>query len=223
MIRKSISMADQVFDQIEDDIINGKLERGKIVTEGKLAAELGISRTPVREALARLEHDHMITPTGSGMMIVGISDEDAACIYDIRERIEGLAAALAAKNATDEELREMKDTLDLQEYYISKEDFDNGGEMNKKFHEILNKSSKSPILHQTLHELHRKVRRYRKNATYNKNDASTSYKEHVALYDAIAAHDEKRAEELAIEHVRHARVRMVKSMEKSMETKGAAE
>lgn len=215
MIRnRSVSIADQVFEQIEDEIINGTLERGRVVTEGKLAAELGISRTPVREALARLAQDHMVEPTGAGMKIVGISDEDAECIYDIRERIEGLSSALAARNISAEELKELKEALDLQEYYISKEDFDNGGEMNKRFHEVLNRASKSSILYHTLQELHRKVRRYRKNATYNMADARASYEEHVEMYEAIAAHDDIKAETAAINHVKHARVRMQKSMSK---------
>lgn len=71
---KTISLADQVFEHLENDILSGKYSRGESLTESKLSAELGVSRTPIREALRRLEQEHLIEESPKGMVVVGIRD-----------------------------------------------------------------------------------------------------------------------------------------------------
>ena len=71
---KSTSLADQVFDKLENDIIHGLYAKGEILTELKLVEQLGVSRTPIREALRRLEQERLITDTGKGSMVLGIRD-----------------------------------------------------------------------------------------------------------------------------------------------------
>ena len=91
---RTVSLADQVFEKLEDDIITGVYARGEILTELKLVETLGVSRTPVREALRRLEHERLVRETGKGTMVLGITAEDLMDIMDIRIRIEGLALDL---------------------------------------------------------------------------------------------------------------------------------
>ena len=67
---KTVSLADQVFERMETDILSGKYQRGEILTESKLSAELGVSRTPIREALRRLEQEHIIEETGKGSLVL---------------------------------------------------------------------------------------------------------------------------------------------------------
>ena len=102
---KTVSLADQVFEHIETDILSGKYQRGEILTESRLCAELGVSRTPIREALRRLEQEHLIEETGKGSVVVGITEKDLADIFMIREQLEGMVAALAAENRTEEQFR----------------------------------------------------------------------------------------------------------------------
>ena len=97
---KSTSLADQVFDKLENDIIQGIYKRGELLTELKLVEQLGVSRTPIREALRRLEQERLIEDTGKGSRVLGITKEDLEDIMNIRQRIEGLAAYYAAKNIT---------------------------------------------------------------------------------------------------------------------------
>ena len=78
---KTVSLADQVFEHLETDILSGKYGRGEILTESKLSAELGVSRTPIREALRRLEQEHIIEETGKGSVVIGITDKDLEDIY----------------------------------------------------------------------------------------------------------------------------------------------
>ena len=97
---KTVSLADQVFERLEDDIITGVYPRGEILTELKLVEVLGVSRTPIREALRRLEQERLIAESGKGSVVLGITQEDLMDIMDIRQRVEGLAAFYAAKRIT---------------------------------------------------------------------------------------------------------------------------
>ncbi|MBQ6036229.1 MAG: GntR family transcriptional regulator, partial [Lachnospiraceae bacterium] len=100
VLHKPVSLADQIFDRLETDILTEKYPKGTILTEIGLSEELGVSRTPVREALSRLEQEHIIENAGKGMRVIGISEEDIQVVYEIREKIEGMAASACAKNCT---------------------------------------------------------------------------------------------------------------------------
>ena len=101
---KNVSLADQVYEVLENDILSGKYARGDILTESKLCEKLGVSRTPIREALRRLEQENLIKETVKGSLVVGISEKDLDDIFIIREQLEGLAAASAAENFNDEQI-----------------------------------------------------------------------------------------------------------------------
>ena len=108
---KTISLADQVFEHIENDILSGKYTRGEIITEGKLSAELGVSRTPIREALRRLSQEHLIEESGKGSVVIGISEKDLDDIFLVRKQLECLAVSMAATNSTPEQLDELKEEV----------------------------------------------------------------------------------------------------------------
>ena len=110
---KPISIADQVFEQLERDILTGKYPQGEVLSEMRLSSELGVSRTPIREAIRRLEQEHILEDTSRGLVVVGISRQDMLDIYEIRRQLEGLAAKRAAGCITEETLAAMKETLDL--------------------------------------------------------------------------------------------------------------
>ena len=109
---KPISIADQVFEQLERDILTGKYPQGEVLSEMRLSSELGVSRTPIREAIRRLEQEHILEDTSRGLVVVGISRQDMLDIYEIRRQLEGLAAKRAAASVTDDVLSEMKEVLD---------------------------------------------------------------------------------------------------------------
>ena len=101
---RTVTLADQVFERLESDIIQGVYPRGEVLTELRLVEQLNVSRTPIREALRRLEQEHLIADTGKGSVVLGITAEDLVDIMDIRGKIEGLASYYAAKNAAPEGL-----------------------------------------------------------------------------------------------------------------------
>ena len=93
MEHKTVSIADQVFEILEKDILTGVYARGEILTETKLSEKLGVSRTPIREALRRLEQERLVVGTSRGMRVVGLDMKDIEDIYEIRSRARGRRAS----------------------------------------------------------------------------------------------------------------------------------
>ncbi len=198
---KSISLADQVFERLESEILTGKYQRGEILTEMRLVADLGVSRTPVRESLRRLEQEHIIEISTKGIVVLGVTEQDLEDIFSIRMKIEGLASHNAALRITDEELAELKETLELQEFYVTKQDPERIKVMDSKFHQLIYRFCGSTVLYDTLMPLHKKVQKYRKASVENNSRALQSAKEHRAIYEAIVAHNAALAEEYTTAHI----------------------
>lgn len=207
---KHISIADQIFDKLEQDILIGKYARGELLTEVRLSEELGVSRTPIREALRRLEQEHIIEETSRGAVVVGISRQDIADMYDIRMLVESEAAERAARSITEEGLGQMKGILDLQRFYADKaasdgsDNSDSIKNYDSEFHNLLYEYS-GKAFRDTLAPIHKKMIRYRKAAVRNSGRARESVAEHEAIYEALKAHDGARAKELMREHTKNAR------------------
>ena len=202
---KSISLADQVFERLETDILSGRYQPGDVLTELKLVSDLGVSRTPIREALRRLEQEHIIEISQKGILVLGVSQKDLEDILEIRSRIEGLAAYMAALNITDEQLEELREAVDLQEFYVPKKDAVRINGMDSKFHRLIYRFSGSVPLYDTLMPLHKKVLKYRKASVENEVRSAHSMQEHRAIFDAIAAHDAPLAEERMKAHIANAK------------------
>ena len=205
MEHRMISIADQVFEELEREILSGVYERGEILTEIKLSERMGVSRTPIREALRRLTQEHIIEPTSKGVKVIGISRDDIADICEIRLRLEGMAARWAAERADEEGIKALKDALDLQEFYTNKGDAESIKNEDTRFHQTIYALCGSPSMRDTLEPLHRKLLKYRRVSVTSPSRAKLSLQEHRNIYEAIAAHDGKRAEELTILHVKNAR------------------
>lgn len=206
---KTISLADQVFEHLENDILSGKYPRGEVLTETRLSSELGVSRTPVREALRRLEQEHIIAETPKGSVVVGITEKDLADIFMIRKSLECQAAALAAQNRTEEQLQELREALEFQEFYLEKQDAERIKIQDSRFHEILYKLSGSTAYYDTLVPLHKKIQRYRRASIESRSRAAASVEEHRNIFRAVEAGDPSLAAEYASQHVENAYQHMI--------------
>jgi len=206
---KSISLADQVFDKLETDILSGKYTRGEILTEAKLSEELGVSRTPVREAIRRLSSEHIIKESTKGIIVVGIGEKELADILDIRIKIEGDAARKTAENITEEQLAELKETLDLQKFYFNRENSENTRVMDSRFHEMIYEFSGSTVYYHALLPLHKKIQKYRKVTFENHGLGEISILEHEEIYNAIASGDGEKASALITNHVINTKKRIL--------------
>ena len=209
-MEKSISIADIVFEKIEDAILSGEFAVGDVMTELKLCELLKVSRTPVREALSRLRQEGLIRESGKGAVVVGVSEDDLFDIYEVRMRTEGLAAARCAEVITDEQLKKLAETLELQEFYTAKNQPDSIKKLDSEFHEQIYSYCGSRTLETLLCELHRKVKKYRKTSVSNPDRALMAVKEHREIFEAISAHDAKLAEKLTEKHIKNARESIMK-------------
>lgn len=203
------SLADQVYEKLENDIILGVYPRGEILTELKLVEQLGVSRTPIREALRRLEQEHLIADTGKGSAVLGITVADLEDIMNIRQHIEALAAYYATRNMTPERLKELSHIMDLQDFYYEKWDVDRLRQVDDSFHDSICYFSQRNVIIATLLPLHRKTRRYRKIAMEDKWRTDNTLKEHHGIFDAIAAGDAELARERTAKHIENAKLHMV--------------
>ncbi|MBR4761951.1 MAG: GntR family transcriptional regulator [Clostridia bacterium] len=210
MDHKTVSLADQVFENLENDILSGKYQRGELLTESRLSQILGVSRTPIREALRRLSQERIIAETGKGSIVLGITEDDLKDIFYIRRKIEAKCAAQAAKNRTEEQLSELREAVEFQEFYLAKKDPDKIKLMDSRFHETIYRMSGSAVFCDVLIPLHKKIQKYRRASLSNSSRAAASVSEHRGIYDAIAEGNAKLAEQLFNKHLENAYNHMFK-------------
>lgn len=209
---KHISLADKVFMQLENEILSGKYKSGDILTEMKLSAEYGVSRTPVREAIRRLQQENLVMESGKGIVVIGISLKDLSDIYDIRIRLEGLACRWAAEKITEEQLKKIHNTLELQEFYTIKNRAENIKDMDTNFHTAIYSCCGSDTLMEILTMLHRKIQMYRKFSVETSARAKKSYEEHSQIYKALCARDGELTEKLVIRHLQNAKENLLSAL-----------
>lgn len=199
----SHSLEEQVYATLEEDILSARYKAGEALTELSLTRSLGVSRTPVRAALHRLAEEGLVSITpNKGAVVVGVSREDLVSIYDVRTRLEGLASRLAAQNITDSELSELREALELQEFYISRKDTEHLRELDTKFHYIIYKASGNRPLLKILGDLHKNIKMYRKRSLSVPGRLEQSTNEHREIYEAIANGDSALADELTSRHIK---------------------
>ncbi len=206
---RTVSLATQVFDRLEEDIITGVYARGEILTELKLVEQLGVSRTPIREALQRLEQERLIEDSGKGSVVLGITEQDLTDIMDVRYQLEGTAAYYATQNATDEELDELRKITELQEFYYSKQDFENLRRMDDRFHEVIYQLSGRNVIQDILVSMHRKSQRYRRISISHEERTQKVVQEHYAIYEAMAQRNPELSKERIMNHIARAKKSML--------------
>ena len=209
---KTVSLADQVFEKLENDIIVGIYPRGEILTELKLVEQLGVSRTPIREALRRLEQERLIADSGKGSVVLGITVEDLMDIMDIRKSVEALAAYHATRNMPPEGLKQLRHNIELQQFYYEKWDLDHLQRMDDEFHEIMCNFSCRTVIRDTLVPLHRKTKRYRKISMEDSSRVPNTLKEHKSIFQAVLEGDAQKAGELTARHIENAKEHMIERL-----------
>ena len=212
---KTASLEEQVTSTLEAEILTGKLAAGTALTEQSLSVRLGVSRTPIRAALHTLAEEGLINLVPNrGAVVVGVTREDLIDIYKIRMRLEGLASALAAERISREDLATLRESVELAEFYISKNDTEHLKELDTQFHAIIYRASGNRMLNKTLSELHRNITSYRKMSLAVPGRLERSVGEHREILAAIEGGDAERADKLTSEHVAAALENMLLTVEK---------
>ena len=209
-----LSLEERVFATLEEEILTGKLTRGESLGEKMLSERLGVSRTPIRSALARLSEEGLIkSVVNKGAVVIGITKEDIVDIYHIRMRLEGLASLIAANKITPEALGELLESVELSEFYIKKNNTEKLKELDSEFHETIYRATENKPLCKTLSELHRKIKTYRKLSLTVPGRLERSVAEHREIYEAIAAGNGELADKLTSLHVKRALDNMLSAFE----------
>lgn len=196
------SLSSRVFHTIRENILSGKYATNEELKEKTIGEELGVSRTPVREALRQLELEGLVTIIpNKGAYVVGISQKDIHDIYEIRSRLEGLCARWGAEQITKEQLDELEENIYLSDFHSSKGNSEQVVELDNKFHEILYNASGSKELRHVLLDFHHYVQRVRKITLAVPDRAVQSNAEHRKIVEALKKHDADQAEKLANEHM----------------------
>lgn len=207
------SLADRVFERLERDILSGELAENTQLSENMLSKKLGVSRTPVREALRRLEQEGLVSSeTGRGTVVLGVNRDDLCDIFEIRIKLEGMAAARAAAVITDEQLAELERVADLQQFYLSKGDPESISDADSRFHQLIYRYSSSRVLEDVLGSLHHRIQRFRRLSMESPERAERSVSEHRAILDALRGHDPGLAESMLSEHIQNARDSMLEQL-----------
>lgn len=196
------SLRGRVFSHVREDILSGKYNYGEELKENTIGQELGVSRTPVREALRQLELEGLVTIVpNKGAYVNGITLEDIKDIYEIRSYLEGLCARRACQNITGEQIEELEEIIYLSEFHAKKEHHEQLLELDNKFHEVIYAASHSKMLDHVLTDFHHYVQRVRKITLSATKRAVDSNMEHTAILEAIKERDGDKAEKLAHEHI----------------------
>ena len=196
------SLTQKVFTAMKESILSGKYQENEELREITIGKELGVSRTPVREALRQLELEGLVEIIpNKGAYVRGITAKDVQDIYLIRARLEGLCGSMAAKSITQEEIERLQEVILLSEFYEQKEDFEHLVKMDSQFHEILYEACDSKMLRHLLTDYHHYVQRTRKSSLQKQKRASKSTQEHKAIFEAVKNREEHLADELCTKHV----------------------
>lgn len=196
------SLRGRVFNKIREDILSGKYSENEELKETSIGNLLGVSRTPVREALRQLELEGLVTIIpNKGAYVNGITKKDIQDIYVIRSYLEGLCAKWACEHITKEQIDKLEEIVYLSEFHARKEHHEQILSLDNQFHQLIYEASNSKILHHVLTDFHHYVERVRKITLASESRAMNSNKEHTAILEAIRQRDGERAEALAHEHI----------------------
>jgi DNA-binding GntR family transcriptional regulator len=194
--------ADAVYRVLRNSIIEGAIAAGARLRSDALATELRVSRTPVREALRKLEAEGLVVRAGAGLMVRALSEQELTEVFYVREALEGMAARLAAENATPSEIAAIRELLEDMEAVHRRGDIGALRRLTGEFHQLVCRGSHNNRLLESLKTLLDHVRQIETSTLYNEGRPAAALEEHRSLLDAIAARDGDRAENAARAHRR---------------------
>jgi DNA-binding GntR family transcriptional regulator len=181
----------QSYEYIRDQILNGELERGTKLIEEKLAEQLGVSRTPIRESIRKLEQEGLVKQK----RVVNPTDMDLRHYFQVRILLEGFAARSAATYMNETDLNQLKTCIDIGRNGTNEEIM----EANKQFHDIIVNATNNPVMVDTIERMQSIIYLFSKTVVYHNRPFLID--EHQEIYDAIVAHNGDEAEKLMMKHI----------------------
>lgn len=208
-------LRETVCEALREAIKHGVLEPGERLMEVQLAEELGISRTPVREAIRKLEQEgYVIMIPRRGTYVSNVSVRDVKEIFEIRSALESLSTGLATMRIEPEELDRLRALLTEIEGHIQRHDIDQIVATDIEFHGLLYQVSRNDRLVAIISNLKEQLARFRTLSMSYPGRLQETLQEHRAMVEAIAAGDVEAARDAAERHMEQAEETLLKAMRK---------
>jgi len=196
-------VTDWVYEEVRQAIIELRLKPGEPLREATMAEQLGVSKTPVREALARLEQEGLVETTSfKGAVVSGYSREDLQEIYELRELLEGAAARAAATSASDDTLTRLAALVAESRRLHAKDDLEGLAELLGAFDLVIYEQVANERIRALIENLKAHLARIGRLTEEIPGRVKASVQEHAAIVDAIAARDADGAERSMRAHIR---------------------
>jgi DNA-binding GntR family transcriptional regulator len=204
-IRDYKNAREAAFEKIKEAIIKGHFKPGEKLVEQTLAQEMGVSRTPVREAIRRLEAEGFVVSIPRKGVVVSRADkEEIVQLYSIRAELEGLAARWAIENADEDDIRKLDEAISRMEETAASGDLDGVVQSNALFHDAIAQASKSRILCTLLKTLQDNIQRFRFQSLHLPGRPVAALAEHKEIVAAIKEKKAEEADHLLKEHLQNA-------------------
>lgn len=206
-------LVDDATQALREAILRGRFPAGARLRETDLARQLGISRTPIREALGRLEQEGLIEVLPrAGVRVTLLNLDEAVELYDLREVIDGLAARLAARRADEAPLGRLRKTLGRMAQGLERQDPNQWFGAHVAFHDEILRASGNARLQRLLSVVRLSIRHFHPLLLKTERRLEDADREHRGIFEAIAAHDAESAERLARAHIANAKEIVLKVM-----------
>jgi len=197
------SLGQHVFENLKGAIVKGDIPPGGRLIESRLAETLGISRTPVREAIHKLEREGYLRKLSrGGFSVLGLSREDVEETFGIRGVLESYAARLAAQNHRKTDLKPLEKKIKLYQKHLDCKDLDALPDINTEFHDLLYALSRSPKLIHMINNLRDQIYRFRQLILRDEKMAKMSNEDHKDMLERIRGRDADGVERLVRDHLR---------------------
>ena len=208
-----LPLRDVVFNTLRQAILKGELKPGERLMEIALAERLGVSRTPIREAMRKLEQEGLVVMIPRrGAQVANITEKDLNDVLEVRMALENLSIENACKKMTEEQLAELKKAAKVFEATMEEGNLVKLAEADVAFHEVIYQSSDNCRLNQVLNNLREQIYRYRVEYLKEEETRKLLVKEHDEIYEAIRNRDVKTAQEISYQHIENQREAIIRSI-----------
>ena len=208
------SIADQAYRRLRAAITDQRLEPGTALSENDVAGALGVSRTPVREALSRLELEGFAARDDNGRLaVVRITSEQVRDLFELRSLLEGYATRLAAERISDDELERLDAMIQRDGQALQNDDIEALGDLNQQIHDVMMEASRNRVLVDLVTDLRQRLIGLTAFAVGDPDERGHFVADHAELARLLHAGDGERAAALVRNHLEVARDLLLASMQ----------
>lgn len=205
VISKNV-LPEKIFNVLRDRIVYMEYPPGKLLPEKELCAEFKVSRTPLREAIKKLEEMKLVAVIPRyGTYVSPVDINEIRCAFEVKIKLEGLAGEVAAKRITPDKMAELKSLIEKANISLSQEDGKHRHliEIDTNFHEIIYQAIQNPILQEILQNLHSRCARLWNSSLAPMIPIEVVHNQLQNIYSALEKRDGEKVRQLMEEHVRY--------------------